>query len=453
MIERTVWVDITSSMTHPTRRVSGIQRVELEVALGLADQLPVEFVHYDFRARRFVAVSRNEVAERQRLLVAESSAVPMPVEAPARARRARAGAWVTSRVPRRLRPDLAMKAAWQVERAVTATARLVRRELERLISVGRPHSLLDRRTPGGRPDDVLLILTLHYDPEVIDEVRTWVRGRGMELVTLVYDVTPSILPQVSTLDPSQFDANFVAMVEQSARLLTISECSATDIRDLCARQGIDCPPIDVLRLASALTRSTPCRPEGVSLPDDFVLCVGTVEPRKNHALLLDVWESFTHDHVADAPVLVIAGSTGWLVEETMDRIRNAPELRDTVVFVDSPSDPELHWLFRNCTFTLYPSLYEGWGLPVTESFDSGKVCLTTDRGSLPEAGEGLAIHLDATDRAAWREAILDLWRDADRRQRLEQHIVGTREPREISAVAADLAEILGGNRTDVDLSR
>lgn len=453
MTERTIWVDITSSMTNRARRVSGIQRVELEVALGLADVLPVEFVHYDFRARHFVSVTRHEVAERRRLLVTEGSEVSMPVMAPERAGRARVGAWVTSRIPDRLRPDLAMNAAWRVEKAVASAARRGRRGLERLLFVGRSQELLDRRTPGGRPGDLVLCLTMHYRPDVIDELRAWVSGRQMELVTVAYDVVPSIAPQFSTLDPSVFDAIFCKLVTLSTKLVTISECSANDIRGLCTRQGIDCPPIDVLRLASALTQAKPRRPEGVVLPEEFVLCVGTVEPRKNHGLLLDVWESFSRDRVADAPVLVIAGAPGWLVEETMHRINCAPELRQNVVFVDSPSDPELHWLFRNCTFTLYPSLYEGWGLPVTESLDSGKVCLTTDRGSLLEAGEGLAIHLDATDRFVWREAILDLWRNVERRQRLEQRIREDREPRAVGAVAADLADLLAARRTAVDHGR
>jgi len=429
---QTVWADITSSMTNPTRRISGIQRVELELALRLSDLRPVEFVHYDHRRRVFVGVTKEAVLERHRHLVTETASGSGPVGPVHRVRRARAGAWFVDHVPRRLRPDLAMKAAWAVEERVTSLARRTRSAL-------RP----ERTTPGGRPGDLLLCLTLHRDPAVVVDLKRWVAASRLELVTLLYDVVPSIAPQFSTIDPVVFDANFREIVRDSARLLTISECSAADIRGLCARLGIDCPPTDVLHLASALTDAAPRRPEGVSLPDEFVLCIGTIEPRKNHPLLLDVWESFSRDGVADAPVLVLAGAPGWLAQETMHRIRCAPGLRGSVVFVDSPSDPELHWLLRHCAFTLYPSLYEGWGLPVTESFDVGKACLTTDRGSLLEAGEGLAVHLDALDRSAWSDAILGLWRDVERRRRLEDHLRRSRTPRSVIDVAADLDAILG----------
>jgi glycosyltransferase involved in cell wall biosynthesis len=67
-------------------------------------------------------------------------------------------------------------------------------------------------------------------------------------------------------------------------------------------------------------------------------------------------------------------------------------------------DAELRWLYENCRFTVFASHAEGFGLPVAESLARGKACLASNAMSIPEAGQGLAIHLDPTDAAAWRAA-------------------------------------------------
>lgn len=113
--------------------------------------------------------------------------------------------------------------------------------------------------------------------------------------------------------------------------------------------------------------------------------------------------------------MVVAGARGWLSEETMSRLLRTPVFAGVVHHVADASDREIAWLYENCAFTVYPSLYEGWGLPVSESHDFGKVCVTSDRSSLPEAGEGVALLLDPHDRGSWVEQVLRLWEDVEHR--------------------------------------
>ena len=449
-MSRTVFIDISSSMNNVARRVSGIQRVELEVALQLSEELRVVFLRHDGMSRRFVVVPEQQVRQRHQQLVAEpteSGLVP-----PASATQsvvARVGSRVAAHIPDRFIPGWLLKIGWVVEqqslkasstfhRLRLRSGRVLRRWLHRDDSAA-----LRDRFPGGAPGDLLLCLTFHYDPRVFEELINWVRCRGLEFIFTVYDLIPSLVPQYSTLDPRVFDANLRAVVDAATRILTISQCSASDIRAFCARERLVCPPIDVLRLASAVTTVTPRRPALEGPLEDFVLCVGTIEPRKNHQVLLDVWEEFARDRIDEAPALVIAGSVGWLNAETMQRLHAAAELRHNVVFVDAPTDHELHWLYRNCAFTVFPSHYEGWGLPVTESLDAGKICITTDRGSLREAGEGLVIHLDPIDRGAWRDTILDLHRNRERLARLEGEVRSAHVRRPLGDVAAELRRVIG----------
>ncbi len=89
------------------------------------------------------------------------------------------------------------------------------------------------------------------------------------------------------------------------------------------------------------------------------------------------------------------------------------------------SDAELNWLYDHCKFTLYPSLYEGWGLPIVESFNHGKACIASNTSSMPEAGQGLAVHLDPMDFSAWYQQVLQFvdqpQRLADVESRIREH--------------------------------
>ena len=111
------------------------------------------------------------------------------------------------------------------------------------------------------------------------------------------------------------------------------------------------------------------------------------------------------------PTLVFAGRVGWQVEDLMRQIANADHLDGKLMVVEDPNDAELAALYQDCQFTVFPSLYEGWGLPVTESLAFGKPCLIADRTSLPEAGGELARRFDPDNLndafAAIRDVILD----------------------------------------------
>src|SRR3546814_438851 len=99
----------------------------------------------------------------------------------------------------------------------------------------------------------------------------------------------------------------------------------------------------------------------------FALMVSTVEPRKNHILAFDAWAELIRIHGADAiPLLVCAGRRGWRYDQIFARLESDPALKAHVVWIHDASDSELAALYRACAFTVYPSHYEGWGLPVTD---------------------------------------------------------------------------------------
>ena len=129
-----------------------------------------------------------------------------------------------------------------------------------------------------------------------------------------------------------------------------------------------------------------------------MLFVSTIEARKNHVLVFQVWRRLLAAlPPAEVPMLVFAGRVGWLVADLMLQITNTNYCDGKLLIVEDPSDAMLMRLYEGCLFTVLPSLHEGWGLPVTESLAAGKPCVTSNLSALPEAGGGLARTLDPFD--------------------------------------------------------
>ncbi len=114
------------------------------------------------------------------------------------------------------------------------------------------------------------------------------------------------------------------------------------------------------------------------------------------AVALDAWLNLLGRHNArKIPKLVCVGRNGWLNHEIYQRLESYNQLARHVSILSDLSDGELALLYRSCLFTIYPSFYEGWGLPVTESLCYGKAVITSDNSSLPEAGGEFAVYIKA----------------------------------------------------------
>jgi glycosyltransferase involved in cell wall biosynthesis len=158
----------------------------------------------------------------------------------------------------------------------------------------------------------------------------------------------------------------------------------------------------------------------------FAIAVSTIQVRKNFDLLYRLWQKFAIDGRQDPPHLVIVGREGFGSADLLHLIRNDPWVARTVTVLNDASDAELAWLYDNCAFTLYPSWYEGWGLPLSESLAYGKTFIASDRSSLPQAGQGLGVHLDPYDLIAWGREVLRLTNDTDARAAMQQRILAER---------------------------
>jgi alpha-1,3-rhamnosyl/mannosyltransferase len=151
---------------------------------------------------------------------------------------------------------------------------------------------------------------------------------------------------------------------------------------------------------------------GVRTP--FVLCVGTLEPRKNVPRLIDAFATLD-PALVKGWTLVLAGASGWQTEATFEAVVRHADLVTTLGFV---SDEDLACIYRQAAVFCYPSLYEGFGLPVLEAMQSGTAVITSATSSMPEVGGSAARYVDPYDTTDIRGALAELIQDEQYRQRL-----------------------------------
>lgn len=234
--------------------------------------------------------------------------------------------------------------------------------------------------------------------------------RGLRLAALCYDLIPLVLPQL--YDPrslAAMEAWWRRILPACDLVAVNAQATARNVRTFCADWGAAAPPTGVFPLGAD--------PAGMAagadpLPDDlregrYVLFVSTLGPHKGHAMICRAWAELMS---AGAPgrdgfKLVFVGRPGWQKDPLEDQIASDPRLAGSVVRLAGVSDTVLDSLYRKSAFCIFPSLYEGYGLPVVEAFARGKAVLASDGGSLPEVVGDFSPVLPAGDQAAWRDAI------------------------------------------------
>jgi glycosyltransferase involved in cell wall biosynthesis len=183
-----------------------------------------------------------------------------------------------------------------------------------------------------------------------------------------------------------------------------------DARDIAARIGVRMNASGVAPLGfdpPAPVELSTVLPAGL-VPDHYALFVSTVEPRKGHALLLRVWQHLLAQGIPQRNEfhLVFVGRPGWLVDDLLRNIEIASQ-DGTLLWLRNISDSELDDLYRGAAFCLYPSHYEGFGLPIIEAFARGKAVIASTGGAIPETVGDNAPCLDPTDEAAWQRTLAE----------------------------------------------
>lgn len=153
------------------------------------------------------------------------------------------------------------------------------------------------------------------------------------------------------------------------------------------------------------------------LEPGYFLFVGTLQPRKNVERLLQAWLALPQAVRAER-ALVIVGAPGWRCEQLVARLRAAQADGENLVWLDRLTDGrQLRHVYAGAGVFVFPSLYEGFGIPIVEAFASGVPVVASNASSLPEVTQGAALEVDPLDAGALGEAMLLLARDSALRAR------------------------------------
>lgn len=259
------------------------------------------------------------------------------------------------------------------------------------------------------PGDVILSTGSDWTNKDAVAILALKRKFGFRYAVMCHDIIPLILPQhflANVVDA--FRQYWNIMFTSADMILVYSQCTAHDVKSYCDRNSL---PLSTLRLVQ-LGCDAIHRKIEITLPDGlerdrFVLYVSTIEPRKGHEFLLRVWRRLLADGIPQRHrfKLVFVGRQGWHVDPVLRQVGDDAAFGGTLMHLVGIGDDELASLYSAAAFCVYPSLYEGLGLPIIEAFLYKKPVIASNGGALPETVGTLSPCLDPTDESAWYETL------------------------------------------------
>lgn len=270
-----------------------------------------------------------------------------------------------------------------------------------------------------REGDVALFLGAVWIADAVMLAARGLHAQGARCVYLLYDLTPVLQTGHTAAVNHLFDRYLALVLATASRVPAISKSSRRDFEVYAEAHGLSAPPGRATGLPSGLV---PEQRHSNPWARPYVLFVGTIESRKQHAMAFEAWRRLREKH-ADLPDLVCIGRLGWHAEEFLEPYVATRGLDGLVsVLSHSVNDEEVAAFYEHALFTIYPSAYEGWGLPVTESLAFGKVVIAAHNSSIPEAGGELASYFTTGDIDEFCTVIERDGLDPIRRAELEQRI-------------------------------
>lgn len=252
-----------------------------------------------------------------------------------------------------------------------------------------------------------------------------IQNGGGRVATVVYDLVPVLHPELCEPNmPARYNAWLQEAVAVSDVLICISRTVHDELENYLATSGLkrrDGQRLRSFHLGSDVVddRTTsenqqPARETNVRSglrkfltgAETAFLMVGTIEPRKSHALALAEMEKMWAD--GSSARLVFLGRKGWRMDDFVKRLRAHPERGRRLLWLDDATDAEIHFAYTQSTALLFPSLYEGYGLPVVEALRTGLPVIASDLPVIREISGDAPHYIAVGDGAALGEAIKTL---------------------------------------------
>lgn len=228
------------------------------------------------------------------------------------------------------------------------------------------------------------------------------RRLGAAPVFLVHDLIPISHPEYCR--PGELERHqrrMDAALRISRGLIANSRETLRDLQAYADRQDLAMPPAIAAHLAPPVLPSPGSNPLG----RPYFVMLGTIEPRKNHWMVLQVWRHLIEKHGSAAPQLVIVGQRGWECENVVDLLERAAHVREHVIELPRCSDAQLATYLHHAQALLFPSFAEGYGLPLVEALSAGTPVIASDLPVFKEIADDIPDYLDPLDGLGWLSLI------------------------------------------------
>jgi glycosyltransferase involved in cell wall biosynthesis len=271
----------------------------------------------------------------------------------------------------------------------------------------------------------------------------WLRHRpDVRPVFMLHDVIPIEHPHlVSYLGHATHKQMVATAARHAAGLISTTATAGASVLEALRVRGREAPPMVALPLPVAPVFLQPEAPDPRLAAHTYFLLCGAVEPRKNHLLLLQVWEELVRRLGEGAPRLVVAGSPARGGKSILQQLERCGTLRRHLIVATGLSSPALRRLMAGARALLMPSLAEGFGLPIIEALTLGTPVLASDLPAHREVGGDLACYLNPRDVMGWVREINRLTADEAHAEALRRH-VATYRPMTAIAYFARIEQFL-----------
>lgn len=356
---RRIVVDV-SDLVAWHGNLSGIQRVVAELAYRY-EAIGATFCYYLEQEQQFYAMESFGTFMQHRAKPTDTAPPSDPVSAVLKRRAKKVAHLVTP------------PAAWALKHRLTTSS--------------APSAIRhDGQSFEFKEGDIFLVFGAHWDkPHYTGLLSNKKSEFGLFIGHLINDLIPVFdSAHVAEVEHTRFPKYMREITLLSDLIFLESESTARDFNAFVEQQGIaDRKPDTQLVILGENIKNT----EAVMLKGfkqkDFVLSVGTIEVRKNHTLLYMAYKRAKELGIK-LPHLVIVGRKGWLADDIYYQLTHDADIKDDITIIHDADDKNLAWFYKNCQFVVFPSFYEGWGLPVAEAAHYGKVTAASNASSIPE---------------------------------------------------------------------
>ncbi|HEY6869059.1 MAG TPA: glycosyltransferase family 1 protein [Novosphingobium sp.] len=246
----------------------------------------------------------------------------------------------------------------------------------------------------------------------------WIERNRLRAVFLVHDLIPVTHPEFCRAgEAAKHRARMRNVLSCAAGIIGNSQATLDEFQAFARQEGLTLPPYIAAWISGYVI---PERAPPATMDRPYYVVVGTIEGRKNHILLFQIWRGLVERLGHAAPRLIVVGQRGWEADHALAMLDRNMTIRGHVRELGSASDAEVARLIAGARALLMPSFAEGFGLPVVEAMQLGTPVICSDLPCFREIAGSIPTYLDPLDGKAWERAILSFRDDCPDRMRQQR---------------------------------